>query len=157
MLPRQDDGAVVDLTVVQPPAPPSLHGASPHVTLVDHSLHGPAQARSAVAACAARLGLDADADDLLLVVSELVTNAVLHGLPPVRVRLRSAADALSVEVFDQGHVLPDRGDGEPDQESGRGLLLVEVLANRWGSRASGAGKVVWAELPLPDPDADPGD
>ena len=86
-----------------------------------------------------------------LVVSELVTNALLHGLPPVRVRLRSAAEALSVEVFDQGHVLPDRGEGEPEDESGRGLLMVEVLANRWGSRASGTGKVVWAELPLPDP------
>ena len=69
---------------------------------------------------------------------------------PVRVRLRSAGEALSVEVFDQGHVLPDRGEGEPEEESGRGLLLVEVLANRWGSRASGTGKVVWAELPLPD-------
>ena len=87
-----------------------------------------------------------------LVVSELVTNALLHGDPPVRVRLRSAGDALSVEVFDQGHVLPARRRGEPDEESGRGLLLVEVLSARWGSRASATGKVVWAELPLPERD-----
>ena len=94
-----------------------------------------------------------------LVVSELVTNALLHGLPPVRVRLRSTTDALSVEVFDEGHVLPDRGGGEPDEESGRGLLLVEVLSRRWGTRASGEGKVVWAELPLPGelPEDVPGD
>lgn len=87
-----------------------------------------------------------------LVVSELVTNALLHGRPPVRVRLRSAGGALSVEVSDRGRVLPDRGRGEPDEESGRGLLLVEVLTARWGRRATAAGKVVWAELTLPGRD-----
>ena len=91
-----------------------------------------------------------------LVVSELVTHALLHGLPPVRVRLRSSAEALTVEVFDQGHVLPARADGDPEDDSGRRLLMVDVLADRWGSRASGPGKVVWAELRLPDAVGAPG-
>jgi len=84
-----------------------------------------------------------------LLVGELVTNALLHGLPPVRLRLRSAAGRLSIEVFDRGDLLPDRGRVGPEDESGRGLLMVEVLADGWGSRASAPGKVVWAELPLP--------
>ena len=87
-----------------------------------------------------------------LVVSELVTNALLHGEPPVRVRLRSAGGALAVEVFGPGTRPAGPRRGEPDEESGRGLLLVEVLTARWGSRATAAGKVVWAELRLPGAD-----
>lgn len=97
-------------------------------------------------------------ESVALVVAELTANAVMHG----RVRGRcfrlsvsvEAADTLRIEVADpRGDLRPmaRRAAGSTD-ETGRGLLLVEALAARWGSEPwPPSGKVVWAEIALLDP------
>ncbi len=149
MLPRQDDRAASELSV-----DPGLGAERPHVLLLDHSLHGPAQARSAVAACVDRLGLAADADDLLLVVSELVTNAVRHGAPPVRLEVSVDDDAVLVCVADGSSRPPQPRTADEDAEGGRGMTLVDLLSRDHGVRPSPPGKAVWASLarhPSPAP------
>ncbi|MFI8913974.1 ATP-binding protein [Streptomyces sp. NPDC053513] len=93
-------------------------------------------------------GLDARADDVLVCVSELATNALLHGVPPGRgYRLHLYLErpgSLRVEVHDSGDGTP--AVREPSGESGRGLLLVGALADRWGVGARDPGKIVWCEF-----------
>ncbi len=88
-----------------------------------------------------------------LLVSELVTNAVRHARGPLRLRveLRMATPggvALRVEMFDGDRTLPAARPSEDDAESGRGLLLVDELAARWGRRRTRHGKLIWFELDL---------
>jgi anti-sigma regulatory factor (Ser/Thr protein kinase) len=84
--------------------------------------------------------------EVLLVVSELTTNAVRQGDGRVRVTLEAAEDALLVEVFDSGHRLPVLGDSGLESTSGRGLHLVDVVCDEWGVREELEGKTVWARL-----------
>jgi hypothetical protein len=81
-----------------------------------------------------------------LLVSELVTNAVLHAGTPLDVVLRLGADRLRVEVRDGSPRLPERKHYATTASTGRGLLLVEALAAAWGVEEAGGGKVVWFEL-----------
>ncbi|MFE3284701.1 SpoIIE family protein phosphatase [Streptomyces sp. NPDC059233] len=95
------------------------------------------------------------ADDARLLTSEVFTNAVRHGKGPVRLHLRLDASELVVEVTDHSPHLPHPRLAEADEESGRGLALVEALATRWGTRPTDAGKTTWFTLPLsrkPQPD-----
>ncbi|MFG2551553.1 ATP-binding protein [Streptomyces sp. NPDC048581] len=96
--------------------------------------------------------------DLLLCVSELATNALLHGVPRGRgflLRVRYDGDVLRVEVHDSGPGEP-RIPEEPDEsEGGRGLLLVQELADKWGVGERTPGKVVWAEFAVQGPCAIP--
>lgn len=85
-------------------------------------------------------------DTVTLVTSELVTIALMHAIPPMRLRLRGAPGKVYVEVFDHGHDRPRLQVGELDDEHGQGMLVVDAIAHRWGSRSSGGGKVVWAEV-----------
>lgn len=91
-------------------------------------------------------------DDLVhagtLLVSELATNALVHGKGQVELRLRLTRDRLVVECEDGGHHLPRRRQAGVDDEGGRGLLLVSALSDRWGARLTDDGKVVWAEVSL---------
>ncbi|MGW7367171.1 ATP-binding protein [Streptomyces sp. NPDC054841] len=92
-------------------------------------------------------GLAGVRDDVLLCVSELATNALLHGVPPGRgylLRLWRYEGTLRVEVHDSGDGHPDVR--EPDGESGRGLLLVAAVADKWGVGEREPGKVVWCEF-----------
>jgi signal transduction histidine kinase/DNA-binding response OmpR family regulator len=82
-------------------------------------------------------------DDIVLLVSELVTNAVLHGRPPIELRLRRTASHLVVEVNDSATFLPRKLRPTPEDEHGRGLQLVSLLAHRWGTRPTKHGKSVW--------------
>jgi anti-sigma regulatory factor (Ser/Thr protein kinase) len=86
--------------------------------------------------------------DLQLVATELVTNAYLHGLPPVRFGLcqPSADDVLRVEVTDCGPAMPRVRHPDPLTQHGRGLLLVDACSVRWGVETGRDGKTVWAEL-----------
>jgi serine phosphatase RsbU (regulator of sigma subunit) len=103
--------------------------------------------RSAVEQLAA-WGLDELADSVRLIVSELVTNAVVHGAEPFALRLIRDS-TLVCEVSDTGAGVPRMRRAGAAEESGRGLFVVSELAQRWGSRFISAGKVTWAELALP--------
>ncbi|MFE5032717.1 SpoIIE family protein phosphatase [Streptomyces sp. NPDC056683] len=91
-----------------------------------------------------------------LVVSELVTNAIRYGSPPIRLRLilprtpdrpgDGPARAVLCEVSDAGGAVPHLRRARTFDEGGRGLLLVAQLAARWGTRHARHGKTVWAEL-----------
>ncbi|GAA1881094.1 ATP-binding protein [Streptantibioticus ferralitis] len=92
------------------------------------------------------------ADDILLCVSELATNALLHGVPPGRgyqVSLGLSGDGvLRVEVDDSGDGDPRIPDTAAEDESGRGLRLVAALADKWGVGERVPGKFVWCEFDL---------
>lgn len=97
-----------------------------------------------------RLGGDAH-DAAVLIVSELVTNAVVHTASArVVCELHCLDTRLRIAVQDQGHQPggPRLGAGA-DDEHGRGLLLVDAMCSAWGSRdaGNGSGRIVWAELP----------
>ncbi|MFC5657766.1 ATP-binding protein [Streptomyces nogalater] len=108
-------------------------------------------------------GITADeplAETLILLVSELVTNAVVHTGRPAVLRLclpgaaagngASAENAASapvrVEVADTSSRAPQPRCADDDATGGRGLALVECLADRWGWSPEGVGKSIWCEL-----------
>lgn len=86
--------------------------------------------------------------DAELVVTELVTNALLHAGPPVRLRIRGLpGPGVRIEVADPSRTAPIRALATRDAMTGRGLALVEALGHRWGLEpAPTGGKVVWCEL-----------
>lgn len=89
-------------------------------------------------------------EDIVLVVSELVTNALLHGHGTPVVRLLDGDDHIRVEVCDDSPLLPVSH--RVTQTSGLGLRVVEQLSSAWGASRRGRGKVVWCELPAaPEP------
>ncbi|WP_189265214.1 ATP-binding SpoIIE family protein phosphatase [Streptomyces fuscichromogenes] len=94
-------------------------------------------------------GLDDAAFVTELVVSELVTNAIRYGEPPIQLRLIRDR-ALICEVADGSSTSPHLRRAHAYDEGGRGLLLVAQLTQRWGSRQTGSGKIIWAEQPLPE-------
>jgi anti-sigma regulatory factor (Ser/Thr protein kinase) len=115
----------------------------------------PSCARGHVRAVAHEWGLSELADTAELVTSELVTNALQASdrlriradppiVPVVRIWLVSDRISLVIHVWDGSEEMPARQDGAPDQETGRGLMLVENLAKDWGTYRKAAGKVVWA-------------
>jgi len=90
-------------------------------------------------------------DDVAVVVSELVTNAVLHSRSgrngTVRLSVMDANGVVRIAVADEGNAFsaPYVRD-EPCAESGRGLRIVSTLAKQWGARSLAAGRLVWCEL-----------
>jgi anti-sigma regulatory factor (Ser/Thr protein kinase) len=83
----------------------------------------------------------------LLLVSELVTNALVHGRPPLELRVTSSDDRVRVEVHDAaGEQTPALRFPPPDAPDGRGIEIVAALSSRWGSAPSKHGKVVWFEV-----------
>ena len=88
------------------------------------------------------------ARDAVLLVSELVSNAILHGRPPIELRLRRTPEEVLVEVDDGATVLPRKLRPTPDDEHGRGLVIASLLADRWGTRPLRDGKSVWCLFTL---------
>jgi GAF domain-containing protein/anti-sigma regulatory factor (Ser/Thr protein kinase) len=84
--------------------------------------------------------------DAEIVVSELVTNALLHAQTPVVVRVLPKAETVRVEVHDGARHHPVRGTQGADGMTGRGIRLVEALSRHWGVETIEDGKIVWAEL-----------
>ncbi|WP_042419839.1 ATP-binding SpoIIE family protein phosphatase [Streptacidiphilus anmyonensis] len=107
----------------------------------------PARARALVSALLRQWGAADDTrDDVLLLVSELVANAVRFATGPVTVRVIRTGSGLLCEVGDTGNGRPRLGRGGLLDEGGRGLRIVHRLTTRWGVRWTDTGKVVWAEV-----------
>src|SRR6195952_4373150 len=132
------------------------------VTLTKRSLVLPASppsvklARSWVSKVLEEIGREALVDSAQLGVSELVTNALIHSRPPLSVRVRGTVDHPRIEVVDSSPVPPQRQPVAPEIEDvddlnvttfGRGLDLVAMMSNRWGSDLAhdGRSKSVWFE------------
>ncbi|MFI2033481.1 SpoIIE family protein phosphatase [Streptomyces bottropensis] len=94
-----------------------------------------------------RWGLNDAAFVTELVVSELVTNAIRHAQPPVRLRLIHDR-SLICEVSDASSTAPHMRRARSYDEGGRGLLLVAQLTRRWGTRPTPTGKTIWTEQAL---------
>lgn len=118
-------------------------------------------ARSWVSRVLAEIGRDDLVDSAQLGVTELVTNALMHSRPPLSIRVRGTVDHPRIEVVDSSPVPPQRSPLAPEPEEdvhlttfGRGLALVAMTANRWGSDLAldGRSKSVWFE-PARDEDA----
>lgn len=117
------------------------------------SAESPGLARVAVASALSGLGLSALGDDIALVVSEMVTNAVQHGRAPVVLELETAVDAVVIAVDDGSPLAPRPREAGEQSEGGRGLLLMDLLSTDHGVRPQPPGKTVWARLQLPGPPA----
>ncbi|MGC0406821.1 MULTISPECIES: SpoIIE family protein phosphatase [unclassified Streptomyces] len=109
---------------------------------------GVAATRRSVSEQLTAWGLDDTAFVTELVVSELVTNAIRYGEPPIQLRLIRHT-ALICEVSDASSTSPHLRRAHAFDEGGRGLLLVAQLTQRWGSRQTDTGKTIWAEQQLP--------
>ncbi|WP_097923424.1 SpoIIE family protein phosphatase [Streptomyces sp. wa1063] len=95
-------------------------------------------------------GLDEDTVEATeLIVSELVTNAVRYGTPPLRLRLLLDS-TLTCEVHDGSPASPHLRHARTVDEGGRGLFIVSRLASHWGARHGPDGKVLWTEQDLPE-------
>ena len=87
-------------------------------------------------------------DDVELVVSELVTNAVRAGSASVEVSLALENSRVAVRVTDEAAGWPEERNAGIHDTGGRGLTLVSAMSAAWGVRLTEAGKVVWAEIAL---------
>ncbi len=113
---------------------------------VPNDASGVAAARRFTQSCLKGWGMDGVAELAVLLVSEVVTNALLHtGLSPSML-LTAEAGALRVEVRDASPALPSIKDHGATAATGRGLHIIDALASRWGAEPDGTGKVVWFEL-----------
>jgi PAS domain S-box-containing protein len=165
--PLDDDRAVLALRATTAALPYSslIFSATPEAV-------GPV--RRHIVGVLSRWGLDEQAELAELLVSELVTNSVRHAVqhsshfapaglgnplrldpgddvpaavaPRIELAMRVGARALWVEVHDPDVRLPRLRLADTDDEGGRGLYLVDALADRWGARPTGDGKIVWFEL-----------
>ncbi|MCS0637403.1 SpoIIE family protein phosphatase [Streptomyces sp. LP05-1] len=115
-------------------------------------------ARHMIRAAVRAWGAEERSDEIELAADELITNALVHtdGGAILTLRMPPGPDRrLRVEVEDRSSALPRRRDPGESGLSGRGLLLVDRLADRWGVEPRGGGKSVWCEFAVPPaPDAD---
>ncbi|MBA9050325.1 MULTISPECIES: SpoIIE family protein phosphatase [Streptomyces] len=110
------------------------------------------QARKVTSARLTQWRLDELSFSAELIVSELVTNAIRHARPPTALRLIRAENRLICAVTDHSSTSPHMRRARLGDEGGRGLFLVAQFAPRWGTRYTADGKVIWAELPIPQSD-----
>ncbi|MFF3731670.1 ATP-binding protein [Streptomyces sp. NPDC002476] len=113
-----------------------------------------ARARLLVSAALNTWSMEELAEPGALIVSEFVNNTIVHTrcrLMRVAVERRPRAQVIRIGVADRGGRLPEPRRPGDREGSGRGLLLVDALSRRWGCDRYAWGKVVWAELTMPDP------
>ncbi|MCT9932328.1 ATP-binding protein [Planotetraspora sp. A-T 1434] len=111
------------------------------------SLRSVARARRLTRERLSAWGMEKVTDVAELLVSELVTNALCHARGPIRLALSATEGMLRCEVEDGGTVLPRLYNAHEDDEGGRGLCLLDMLACCWGAARTANGKVMWFELP----------
>jgi anti-sigma regulatory factor (Ser/Thr protein kinase) len=126
------DGHAAEGPVAVPPAVPVAASG------------GAAEARRLARDRLSEWGYTGRHDDVVLVVSELVSNAIRHGWGTATIRLSGSSGRVRIEVADDSPVLPSVRQGGPD--GGWGLALTERLSEHWGVERRDAGKVVWCEL-----------
>jgi DNA-binding response OmpR family regulator len=106
-----------------------------------------ARAREFVASTLASWDIASDiVDDALIIVSELVTNAVTHAASPCEVQLAVDPAAVRISVIDTGAGTPDPQPFSDTKPHGRGLHIVGALSSAWGVDVVPRGKLVWAEM-----------
>jgi sigma-B regulation protein RsbU (phosphoserine phosphatase) len=113
----------------------------------------PTTARRVVQEALVEAGLEVMLDDALLLVTELVTNAVVHAGTDVELSIDIGPGHARIEVVDHGPgALPLQGADPSDgtREGGRGMFLLDALAQEWGTRHFPGGKSVWFELGVND-------
>ncbi|MGW5401914.1 SpoIIE family protein phosphatase [Streptomyces sp. NPDC003952] len=112
----------------------------------------PAMARHLIRAAAAAWGAWDQADEIELAADELMTNALVHtdGVGGVSMRL-TPEGRIRIEVEDTSSALPRRREADDWAVSGRGLMLVDRLADAWGVEPRGGGKCVWCEFAVHSP------
>ncbi|MDX3236434.1 SpoIIE family protein phosphatase [Streptomyces sp. ME03-5709C] len=135
----------VALLIARTRATPADHVAEWDVPVDPAAVAG---MRSAVAEKLDTWGLSELAFGMELILSELITNAIRYGSAPIGVRLLLDR-ALTCEVSDGSSTSPHLRHAATTDEGGRGLFLVAQVAERWGTRYTSGGKVIWAEQPLP--------
>ena len=114
---------------------------------MDRTVDDPAELAAvrhgAAAACDEVVGQHLD--DVALCVSELVTNALVHGEAPVRVVVICAAESVTVAVRDRARRTPPLVLSS-SHVGGRGLRIVDAVSSRWGMEFGSDGKTVWATV-----------
>lgn len=89
-------------------------------------------------------------EDMLILVSEVVTNACVHTSGPRGLVVDCTPERLRIEVTDPSPVLPVPRVPDPEWPGGYGLFVVQRLARAWGSEPRDGGKAVWLEVDWPD-------
>jgi anti-sigma regulatory factor (Ser/Thr protein kinase) len=114
-----------------------------------------AQARSFLRSALATWALDGFGEVTELLASELVTNSVVHVGGPLTLRVCATPERIRVEVDDRDATEPYVIAVGDESEHGRGVVIVDELASRWGSEHRvGGGKTVWFEIDLTTPAED---
>jgi anti-sigma regulatory factor (Ser/Thr protein kinase) len=128
-------------------APPALDPAHPENVVTLRLAATPVSvgvARAQVAAICQRHGLDDLRDTATLLVSELVTNAIMHGVGEVTLSVACTDSELTIGVSDESPAAPELDRDPPtNRPGGRGLFLVESLASNWNYVMFPGGKLVW--------------
>jgi PAS domain S-box-containing protein len=136
-----DDDIALVLVKVDAPDDPGLQ------VRLDSATTAPSQARRAVREQLEEWEVAEELiDDLVLVTSELVTNAFVHARPPIDLRIRRTHHEVVLEVQDRALLRPRRRRPDDHDEHGRGLNIVEALTADWGTRSSESSKTVWCTV-----------
>ncbi|MFE6760884.1 SpoIIE family protein phosphatase [Streptomyces sp. NPDC057689] len=146
----EDDVAMLLLRRKAAQAPQSGGRLQQHVAQNDPEALS--SARHMIRAAVRAWGAKDRADEVELAADELVTNALMHtdGGAIVTIRVLTGPDRrLRVDVEDRSSALPRRRDAGEAGVSGRGLMLVDQLADAWGVESRGTGKCVWSEFVVP--------
>jgi anti-sigma regulatory factor (Ser/Thr protein kinase)/GAF domain-containing protein len=149
---RCSDDAALLLVVYEGPSAEAQHNVR-QLRIHRRDLHGAQRTRRLLREWLAGWELSAMADDEELLVSEVVTNGLVHGDSDVYVYVHKYPERIRVEVRDSDPHLAQAVTVPRDEdqaEGGRGLVIVSALASAWGNSPSGRGKTVWFELPMPD-------
>ena len=151
---RRDDAVLLLACYEDAGGEGSQRAGSLHIQQRD--LHGVKAARAFVDDRLNSWGLAEVSDTLRLIVSEIVTNALIHAGSDVDVRLRAFADHVRLEVRDSDSNPPVPSplalseEENARAEHGRGLLIVEALSGQWNTSPNGRGKTVWLDVAVPD-------
>jgi len=139
---EQDD----DVAILVARVAPDVGARTSHRLELDAQPESASLARGFTATVLERAGWGHVVDTATLLVSELVTNAVRHGHPPCALTVTIGTDDVELAVEDGDPTLPVPRDPDPTSEDGRGYLLVDALATRWGIRPLAQGKAAWFTL-----------